>query len=65
MKKTIDGKEINPRVYYYLLDWNDQDNHKYTMELFNKPAVSMLTYDEICQLFNHATLSDFPDAFKL
>lgn len=58
MKKLADGKEVNSRSYYYLLEWNDADNFTYIWENFGKSKLSSLTLLEYRQLFAHAVKSE-------
>jgi hypothetical protein len=55
MKKLIDGIEVSARSYYFLLDWNEQDEHKTLIETFSKMRLCDLNIDQYTQLFNHAT----------
>lgn len=58
MKKIIDGSEVTSRSYYYLLEWNDNDNSTYIYNNFNKVNLSTLTLDEYKKLFSYATQKD-------
>jgi hypothetical protein len=51
-------KDKLPRAYYYLLDWNDRDNHQLIDQLYNKQAISQLTKEECCAFFEIVTKID-------
>jgi len=36
MKELADGKQVSARSYYYLLDWNEVNEHKFIQDSFNK-----------------------------
>ena len=54
MKKLTDGCEVTDRTYYYLLDWNDDDNKKFISEKFNKQRLCDLSSQEYAILWKHA-----------
>ena len=58
MKHTSDGIEQLPRVWYYLLDFNDQDNWKTIEDLTGKCKLADLTNNEFKMLFEKATDKD-------
>lgn len=43
MKKLENGEEIPDRIYYYLLDWNDDDNKETIRFQFKKDRLCDLT----------------------
>jgi len=59
MKKLIDGTTVLSRTYYYLLDFNDMDNWKTILTLFNKNKLCELTLNEYRQLFKVASTYDY------
>ena len=59
MKKLIDDTEVNSRGYYYLLDWNEQDNWNTILILFNTAKLHELTISQYKELFKIATESDY------
>ncbi len=64
MKKSIDGHEISPRVWYYLLDFNDRDNWQIMQTKFNQMRLLDLTKGQIVELFKIATEQDLSDLTK-
>lgn len=58
MKVLDDGTKVPSRIYYYLLDWNDQDNWKYVTTFFDKTKLHTLTAEQFKELFKHATIID-------
>lgn len=58
MKTLADGTQVDPRTFYYLLDFNDRDNWKFISTFFNKMKLSDLTKEEYWQLFEHVTKVD-------
>jgi hypothetical protein len=60
MKKTADNKEVPPRCWYYLLDFNDRDDWKTMMGLFDQESLSLLTEFQFWELFKVATQRDIP-----
>lgn len=58
MKKLCDGTMVLSRTYYYLLDWNEQDNKEFIITSFDKTRLCDLTHDEYKRLFFHATSID-------
>lgn len=59
MKTLVDGTEVNPRGYYFLLDWNDQDQWKFMQENFSQTRLCDLNLAQYKWLFKHATENDF------
>lgn len=57
MKKVRNG-EVYDRMFYYLLDWNDQDNWNYMSTHFNKMKLNSLTKMEFIELWEYATKQD-------
>ena len=58
MKTLADNTTVSSRTYYYLLDFNDNDNWTYMQKHFNKTKLKDLTVKEYIQLFEHATTAD-------
>ena len=58
MKKLADGIEVIARGYYYLLDWNEQDEWETIHRLFQVGQLNKLNIEQYTQLFNHATQQD-------
>ena len=59
MKKTIDGKEVPDRCWYYLLDFNDRDGWKtITSQFGGVLKLHQLTEDQFWVLFKIATNKD-------
>jgi len=55
MKTLIDGTQVSSRSYYYLLDWNEQNEWYYMAMNFNKSSLKDLTISEYLELFEYAT----------
>lgn len=58
MKTLKSGIKIPDRLYYYLLDFNDETAKQYIWDEFRKESLHELTMDEIISLTNHAMLTD-------
>ena len=58
MKQTIDGVEQLPRIWYYLLDFNDHDNWKTIEDISNNRQLHLLTDNEFKSLFRVAVTRD-------
>lgn len=54
MKQLSDGTMVEPDAYYFLLDWNDNDQKKYINKHFNKQSLHSLSKFEFNQLLTHA-----------
>lgn len=59
MKALSDKKNVSARSYYFLLDWNEQDERKFMSEKFNKHRLCDLTLDEYIILWLYATTSEY------
>lgn len=62
-KKTADNKEIPDRIWYYLLDFIDQDKLDYDGQniiqfLYSKDSLKELTKSQVLNLLAVATDSD-------
>lgn len=59
MKTTADNQIFPDRLYYYLLEWKDQDNNNYFSTTFpTKNGICELTLMELTQLLAHAMCQD-------
>jgi hypothetical protein len=58
MKTLADRMEVSSRSYYFLLDWNEQNEWRYIAENFGKEKLKDLTLPEYKQLFKFATESE-------
>ena len=58
MKQTIDGVSQLPRIWYYLLDFNDQDNWETIERLSGQKKLGSLTDKEFKLLFITAVEKD-------
>ena len=65
MKTLSDGYEVSDRSYYFLLDWNDENNWKFIGETFYKTKLKDLTIDEYEKLFEYATNFDLFNVFVI
>jgi hypothetical protein len=59
MKKLSDGTLVSDRSYYFLLDWNENDNWGFLKANFNKNALNKLIRHEYQILWLHATTTEF------
>lgn len=59
MKTLSDNIEVTSRSYYFLLDWNEQDDWKFIAERFNKGRLMDLDLDEYMILWLHATTAEY------
>ena len=50
MKSLGDKTGVYDRMYYYLLDWNDQNEWEYITTNFNKTKLNELTQREFIEL---------------
>jgi len=58
MKILADGIEVTSRSYYFLLDWNEANEHSFIMSTFGKSRLKDLTISEYKELFIHAMNTD-------
>lgn len=58
MKTLGDKTGVYDRMYYYLLDWNDQNEWEYITTNFNKTKLNELTQREFIELWEFATTED-------
>lgn len=58
MKQTADGKQVPARCWYYLLEWNDDDNHKTIFEQYKTTRLHDLIQWQFWDLFRRATQSE-------
>lgn len=58
MKSLGDKTGVYDRMYYYLLDWNDQNEWEYITTNFNKTKLNELTQREFIELWEFATTED-------
>ena len=67
MKTLIDGSQVSSKSYYYLLEFNDNDNWQFMASQFGKNKLKDLTIDEYRLLFDVATQEEFitPSSPKL
>jgi len=56
MKTLIDGSEVVSRTYYYLLDWNEQDEWKRIYNNYGVKKLNSLTKEQYKELFMFATM---------
>ena len=57
-KHTVDNFPVPDRTWYYLLDYNEQDEWKTIYEQFKKNRLLDLTKEEYWKLFEIATKQD-------
>lgn len=58
MKKSSDNYNIPPRVWYYLLDWNEQNQWEAIWSWHGTRKLSDLTFHEVVGLYEHAVRTD-------
>ena len=54
MKKLTDGTQVSSRSYYFLLDFNDRNNHKIINDLYSVMRLYELTKSQYIYLFKKA-----------
>ena len=54
MKKLADGTQVNSRSYYFLLDFNDENNKKIMNDLYGVMELYKLTKSQYIYLFKKA-----------
>jgi hypothetical protein len=59
MKTLADKSQVSSTSYYYLLDWNDQNNKKVIFEKFKKESLYELTLEEYRILWLYATTEEY------
>ncbi len=64
MKILKDGSEVSSRSYYYLLDWNEVDEHNTLFELYGVMKLSKLLLSQYSNLFYVATQSEYKNLYK-
>ncbi len=61
MKTLNDGTQVTSRSWYYLLDFNDSNNHIILHSIFKKLQLKELTNNEYIKLLKLAMNSDIED----
>jgi hypothetical protein len=66
MKQTFDNKDVPARCYYYLLDFNQQDDWKtiFEIEPDSEGRLFMLTYEQFWKLWEIATKKEMSNFSK-
>ena len=59
MKTLSDNNEVTSRSYYFLLDWNEQDERHFINETFNKNRLCDLTLPEYKKLWKYAVTLEY------
>ena len=54
MKTLADGTQVSTRSYYFLLDWNDENQREELNFLFQKDSLQQLTGQKFQQLYSYA-----------
>lgn len=54
MKKTVDGESVSARSWYFLLDWNENDNWQTIDHQFKTTKLSELRKEQFIALFRIA-----------
>ena len=57
-------EHVPSRCWYYLLDWNEVDNHKTMFEMFKVVKLSELDKTQFYKLFTIANYSDALEILK-
>lgn len=60
MKKLSNGTEVPARIYYYLLDYLDEN--RFVLDEFEKESLYLLDIEQFYELFEIATDDDFKKA---
>ena len=58
MKTLADKTDVVSRMYYYLLDWNEDDDKETMFKLFGKHRLCDLNREEFKRLWEEATKHD-------
>ena len=58
MKTLSDGTQVHARMFYYLLDWNDNNGWDFMINTFNQTQLYKLNKDQFTTLFMEATSKD-------
>lgn len=58
MKTLADSNNVSAKSYYFLLDWNEQNERKFINEKFNKNRLCDLVLDEYMILWLNATTDE-------
>jgi hypothetical protein len=58
MKKLIDGTKVVARLYYYLLDFNEVNEHKFIYDNFGVLQLSLLNLEQFKILLDFAYKQD-------
>ena len=61
MKILSDKTEIEERVYFYVVDFNQADENSFLLDNFGKMRVCDLKKEEFIKTFKHATENDLSD----
>jgi hypothetical protein len=59
MKTLADGFTVSSKSYYFLLDWNDQNNKQFISEKFGKQRLCELDKEEYMILWLNATTNEY------
>ena len=57
--RLLDKTEVSARSYYFLLDWNEQNDWQYIHNQYGKGSLKDLTFEQYKELFSYATQCDF------
>jgi len=63
MKTLADGSEVVARSYYYMLDWNEQDEWTAITKNYGTNKLCLLNLTQYRELFMYATMHE-PTIFK-
>lgn len=59
MKTLADGFTVSSKSYYFLLEWNEQDNKQFISEKFSKQKLNELDKEEYMILWLNATTNEY------
>ena len=59
MKELADGTQVTSRGFYFLLDWNDQNEKRMMSDLYGVMRLRELTKHQYIYLMKHAMADDF------
>jgi DNA phosphorothioation-dependent restriction protein DptG len=54
MKELADGSRVTSRGFYFLLDWNDQNDKKMMSDLYGVMRLHELTRHQYAYMMKHA-----------
>lgn len=62
MKTLSNGTEVPSRCFYYLLEWNEQNNWELIQSISNQQSLTNLNHEQFWTLFRMAVNADIANA---